>query len=482
MALNLSGLPTSALQPGQTGTSVQQLQQWLVANGFLSQAAYNTGPGTYGPATTAAVTALQKQLGVNTQGNDGYFGPQTISAIQNSVPSAFTTPTSLNSFTNSVQPTQTTTTQPTQTTTTPTLGAQNQTVAANPSTGTAGYTYTNGVLTSVGGQSTGTSTQPTQSVDLTPNNGNGQAVDKTAIPISQFQGYNIPNNTFFTYNGQTYFANGGYVIPAPGHNLTGVQDLSAYASTTPTTATNTTSTSTTNNALAYDPSWAAYGLTSDQWNSLDATQQATVGAALSVAKSNYSSGASSITLQQALAAAATDPNLIAKYADAAKLDTQTFQQNLQQLQQATSTTAQQQQTQFENDRKALAEQQAANGTAYSGFRGEAQKQLGDTESGIVQSSKSALQKSLNDATSAFETKYGTAATTPATATFTDPAASSNISLSGQYSPSGTVANTLTGTVAGGITGTQPIAKQADIDSTASQYVQQGQVTPTTSIA
>lgn len=473
MALNLSGLPTSALQPGQTGTAVQQLQQWLVANGFLSQAAYNSGPGSYGPQTTAAVTALQKSLGVNTQGNDGYFGPQTISAIQNSAPSAFTTPTSLNSFTNSVQPAQTTTTQPTQTTT-PTLGAPNQTVPAG--TNTPGYTYTNGVLTNVGGQSTGSSTTPIQSVNLTPVGGNGSSVVANAIPISQFQGYKLPTSGDFTYNGQKYQVNGGYVIPDPS-NPAAAPDLSTFASTSQTNTTDTTS-----NTLAYDPSWAAYGLTQDQWNSLDATQQATIGAALSVAKSNYSSGASSITLQQALAAAATDPNLVAKYADAAKLDTQTFQQNLQQLQQSTSTTAQQQQTQFENYRKALAEQQAANGTAYSGFRGEAQQQLGQQESGIVQSSKSALQKNLNDATSAFEAKYGTAATTPATATFTDPAASSNISLSGQYSPSGTVANTLTGTVAGGITGTQPIAKQADIDSTASQYVQQGQVTPTTSIA
>lgn len=446
MALNLSGLPTTTLQPGQTGSSVQQLQQWLVANGFLSQAAYNTGPGTYGPATTAAVTALQKSLGVNTQGNDGYFGPLTISAVQNSAPSAFTTPTSLNNFVNSVTSTQPTTTSATQ------------------STGST------------------SSAQPATSVNLTPVGGNGGQVVQNAIPISQFQGYSFPSGvSYFTYNGQKYQVNGSYALPDPSYPGNPA-DLSTFASTPTGTTNPTTDTTTTSNTLTYDPSWAAYGLTQDQWNSLDATQQATVGAALSVAKSNYSSGASSITLQQALAAAATDPNLVAKYADAAKLDTQTFQQNLQQLQQSQSTSAQQTQQQFENDRKALAEQQAANGTAYSGFRGEAQKQLGDTESGIVQSSKSALQQQLNTATQAFEAKYGTAATTPATATFTDPAASSNISLSGQYSPSGTVANTLTGTVAGGITGTEPIAKQADIDSTASQYVQQGQVTPTTSIA
>lgn len=78
-------LPTSALQPGSTGPAVQALQQWLVANGFMSQADMNTGPGVYGPKTTAAVAALQNKLGVNNSSGPGYFGPQTIAAVQNAI-------------------------------------------------------------------------------------------------------------------------------------------------------------------------------------------------------------------------------------------------------------------------------------------------------------------------------------------------------------------------------------------------------------
>lgn len=84
MALNLQGLPTTNLQPGQTGAAVQQLQNWLVQNGLMTQAQVNTGYGTYGPQTEAAVNALQKQLGVDNSSGPGYFGPKTIAAIQQS--------------------------------------------------------------------------------------------------------------------------------------------------------------------------------------------------------------------------------------------------------------------------------------------------------------------------------------------------------------------------------------------------------------
>lgn len=462
MALNLSGLPTSALQPGQTGAAVQQLQQWLVANNFLSQAAYNTGPGTYGPATTAAVTALQKSLGVNTQGNDGYFGPLTISAIQNSATPAQTT-----------QPTQTTT-SPTQTTT-PTLGAQNQNVPAGAET--PGYTYVNGVLTSVGGVPTGNTNAPTQSVNLTPVGGNGSQVVANAIPKSQFQGYNLPTAGDFVYNGQVYQINGQYVLPDPNFPAFLAKDLSTYAVTSSgTSSTDTTNTSSTSTGLTYN---ANYGVSQDQWNQMNDVQKATTAAIYTAKQQSYQTNGQALAFADALTQAAQDPNIVAQFADAAKLDAQAFQQNLAQIQQSQSTTGQQQQQQFETDRKNLAEQQAANGTAYSGFRGEAQKQLGDTESGIVQSSRSALQKQLNDATSQFEQKYGTVATTPATATFTDPTASSNISLSGQYSPNGTQANTLlTGTTAGNITGTQPIAQQNAINSKATDLYNLANVTPT----
>ncbi len=76
-------MPTVALQPGSTNASaVKQLQDYLVSKGYLTQAQVNTGYGTYGPQTTAAVLKLQKDLGIDYSSGPGYFGPKTISALQ----------------------------------------------------------------------------------------------------------------------------------------------------------------------------------------------------------------------------------------------------------------------------------------------------------------------------------------------------------------------------------------------------------------
>lgn len=74
-------MPNTPLQPGSTNTAaVKALQDYLVKSGYLTQAQVNTGYGTYGPATTAAVTKLQQDLGVDNAGGVGYFGPKTIAA------------------------------------------------------------------------------------------------------------------------------------------------------------------------------------------------------------------------------------------------------------------------------------------------------------------------------------------------------------------------------------------------------------------
>ncbi len=74
--------PQVNLQPGSSNTAaVQQLQNWLVANGFMSQAQVNTGYGTYGPQTTQAVIKAQQQLGVDNSSGPGYWGPKTIAAV-----------------------------------------------------------------------------------------------------------------------------------------------------------------------------------------------------------------------------------------------------------------------------------------------------------------------------------------------------------------------------------------------------------------
>jgi peptidoglycan hydrolase-like protein with peptidoglycan-binding domain len=72
--------PKSSLQPGQTGSDVKKLQDFLVSQGYLTQAQVNTGYGTYGPQTTAAVKAFQRDKGVDSSSGPGYWGPKTIAA------------------------------------------------------------------------------------------------------------------------------------------------------------------------------------------------------------------------------------------------------------------------------------------------------------------------------------------------------------------------------------------------------------------
>ncbi len=325
--------PNVQLTPGMSGAQVKQLQDYLVSKGLMTAQQVATGPGVYGPATTAAVAALQKSLGVDNSSGVGYYGPKTLAAVSSQVPKE---------------------------------------------------------------QRTQTQNNPQNSTEQTDIN---------------------------TYN--------------------------------PT-----------------------YGVTPEQWTQMNDTQRATIVAIDTVKKQAYQTDGQQLTFADALKNAAQDPTIVAKFADAAKLDAQTFAQNLAQIQQASTSTAEQQQMQFENDRKQLAETAAAKGQAYSGFRGQAQEQLGKTESGIVQSSRALLKQQLDSATKEFESKYGTGATKAASANFADPFANSNISLSGQYVPATQTSTTLTGDLAGGITGTQAGAQSDAVNKKAVDLYNVANVVPT----
>lgn len=82
-------IPQSSLQPGAQGAEVQQLQSMLQTLGYLTPQQIATGPGTYGPATTAAVAKLQKDLGVQAGKDAGYFGPKTKAALAAKYKDAF---------------------------------------------------------------------------------------------------------------------------------------------------------------------------------------------------------------------------------------------------------------------------------------------------------------------------------------------------------------------------------------------------------
>ena len=61
-------LPASDVRRGQTGPEVRQLQEALVARGYLSAADMATGPGTFGPKTEAALKAMQTASGLPATG------------------------------------------------------------------------------------------------------------------------------------------------------------------------------------------------------------------------------------------------------------------------------------------------------------------------------------------------------------------------------------------------------------------------------
>lgn len=74
----MANYPTQNLQPGMSGDAVKQLQNYLIYMGYSIPAG---ATGYYGDQTKAAVTLLQKNLGVDNSSGPGYWGPRTIAAV-----------------------------------------------------------------------------------------------------------------------------------------------------------------------------------------------------------------------------------------------------------------------------------------------------------------------------------------------------------------------------------------------------------------
>ena len=64
--------PKGDLSPGSSGQNVKDLQNWLISQGYKIP---DGATGFYGDQTKSAVADWQNKSGVNTQGNNGYFGP-----------------------------------------------------------------------------------------------------------------------------------------------------------------------------------------------------------------------------------------------------------------------------------------------------------------------------------------------------------------------------------------------------------------------
>lgn len=72
-----------SLQYGSTNDTNKKLQDWLVKNGYMTQTQVDTGYGTYGPQTKAAVAKLQQKLGMTVPpGEEGFFGPLTNASLK----------------------------------------------------------------------------------------------------------------------------------------------------------------------------------------------------------------------------------------------------------------------------------------------------------------------------------------------------------------------------------------------------------------
>ena len=78
-ALKGMTLPGGSLEKGDTGEGVLQLQKALVKTGHLKQSDMNTGPGTFGEKTFAALTKFQAANGVDAI---GIYGPKTRAAFE----------------------------------------------------------------------------------------------------------------------------------------------------------------------------------------------------------------------------------------------------------------------------------------------------------------------------------------------------------------------------------------------------------------
>lgn len=78
-------IPQANLTRGDVSPEVEQLQKDLVSLGYMTQEEMDTGPGTFGPRTQAALAAFQADHGIDSDGSA--YGPQTRAAMQQVQPS-----------------------------------------------------------------------------------------------------------------------------------------------------------------------------------------------------------------------------------------------------------------------------------------------------------------------------------------------------------------------------------------------------------
>jgi peptidoglycan hydrolase-like protein with peptidoglycan-binding domain len=444
--------PQKNLQPGQSGQDVIALQQWLIQNGYYIPAG---ATGYYGNETKNAVTQFQAANGVDNSSGAGFWGPKSIAAVQK-----------IQSSGQTAQP--------------PSSVTQGQTFTdTQGNKGVAQFDPNTGKPLGQGQSSTvqQTATAPSAPVAWdAPNPKNPFGVSDQYL---QFYGTPKTQKEVEVNNAMTSSSGSRDAYQAQQAYLTSPQyqaDIAQSSKQSQPDPTGGASATTLPGGQDLNATLLAYGLTQPQIDQLSATQKSTLGVIADVAKQAFGTQ-SGITFAQALQKAQQDPNIIAKYSDSLKIDKEILSNGLQYAQKASDLQNKTYADQFQADRKQLAEKSASAGQAYSGFRGQAQDSLAKSESGIVESSRAQMKKGLQDLQTSFESKYGSAATTPVSALFTDPMAASNTTISGLFNSQQAIPEQIGPGTIGNITGTQPVQQQNDINNLAYQYTTMGQYTP-----
>ena len=114
-------------------------------------------------------------------------------------------------------------------------------------------------------------------------------------------------------------------------------------------------------------------------------------------------------LDRIFSEAQNDPTINEYYKNQLRTGQEEFRRNVAYVQQDFEALQQLQQRQFPEQQRALAEAESSAGRAYSGFAEKARRELAESQSGVIQSSKRDLQRQLEQLGGGFEQKFGTTA-------------------------------------------------------------------------
>lgn len=198
------------------------------------------------------------------------------------------------------------------------------------------------------------------------------------------------------------------------------------------------------------------GIDDADWNAMSPAQRSVIEGAWKVGGNQYDAGLSNVSintklLNDAITAASKDPDIVAKYGDALKFDLNNVTNSLATANRQWAQDMGLLATAQDEERKRLAEAEASKGRAFSGFREKAKGQLLNEQTGIIESSKRGLEKTIRELGQGLESKYGTAGLSQF----------GNLAL-GYGAQPGISGFTSTYNPLGGITGTVDPAKRAEI--------------------